>query len=99
METTRKTIEDSAKNVVFSWGVFVDRILRASFMLLAFGIVFIALTHFDGYMPPDVAPLSFLGGGLALVALTLLGVPMLPAAVVGVGCWLVLQALSVGYPL
>jgi hypothetical protein len=101
IETTGKPVKESAKNVVFSWSVFIDRVLRAGFMLLIFGAVLILLVHLNGVLPPDVVifPWAVLGGGVAILALTMLGVPMLPAAVVGVGCWLVLQSFAPGHPL
>jgi pheromone shutdown protein TraB len=99
IETTGKPEKKSAKNVVFSWSVFIDRVLRAGFMLLIFGAVLILLVHLNVALPPIIFPWAVLGGGIAMLALTMLGVPMLPAAVVGVGCWLVLQSFAPGHSL
>lgn len=79
----------------FSVIVFAERILKAGFAILILGAIFIFLKDFDGCLKhPDTCPPppELLAGAIALMALVLLGVPILPAAVVGLGVW-----LTIGY--
>jgi len=79
----------------FSWRTFLSRLLQASLMLLAFGLVFIILFHFNiavDVMTPSAAnPIAFAGGAIVLVALTFFGVPVGAATVAGAAIWLAIQ--------
>lgn len=75
----------------FSWSVFANRILKAGFALLVFGAVALLLVEFQQVLPSTPDPLAFAGGAVALLALTLLGVPLVPAAVAGFAAWLLIQ--------
>jgi len=74
----------------------MTRILKAGFFLLVFGAVFIVLIKFnivtDHVIPQGPDPLSLAGGAIVLVALTLIGVPLIPAAAAGVAAWWLFQS-------
>jgi hypothetical protein len=84
-----------AKATAFSWPVFTNRILKAGFAILVFGAVLIVLYQLStlgGIVGPIIIePWAFLGAGIAIAALTMLGIPILPAAIVGAGFLWVLQ--------
>lgn len=85
-----------AKATAFSWPVFTNRILKAGFAILVFGAVLIVLYQLNALVDiidhfPPIDPLAFLGAGIAIAALTMLGIPILPAAIVGAGFLWVLQ--------
>jgi hypothetical protein len=87
---------DTSQNIVpFSWPVFVQRLGQASLMLLCIGAVLIVLWHFNGSVdiifPDGVDPKAFLGGTIVLVALTLMGFPVVAATAAGVAIWLAIQ--------
>jgi hypothetical protein len=81
----------------FSWPVFSNRVLKTGFALLIFGGILVILVNFDtslGNAVPDVSqldPLSFAGAAIALIALTMMGIPIVPAAVAGAALWWLLQ--------
>lgn len=79
----------------FSFSIFITRTLKAGFALLIFGAVFIFLLKFNiaaDVISHPIDPVSFLGGAIVLVALTLLGVPLIPAATAGVAVWVFIQS-------
>lgn len=83
------------EKVKFSFPIFVSRTLKAGFALLIFGAVFIFLIKFNiatDVISHPIDPVSFLGGAIALVALTLLGVPIIPAATAGIAVWIFIQS-------
>ena len=84
------TQASTTDNSCFSLRVFIMWTLMAGFALLFFGAVVIMLFNFSlGHIiPPDLHPLPFAGGAIVLVALTLMGVPKIPAAVAGIAIWL-----------
>ncbi|WP_008315433.1 hypothetical protein [Leptolyngbya sp. PCC 6406] len=91
-----KSETDAAQDPVrFDWLVFVERMGKASLAIIFTGAVVITLWHFkiiiDPILPPTVDPLAFSVGAVVLVALTLLGVPVIPAAVAGIAIWLAAQ--------
>jgi hypothetical protein len=81
----------------FSWAVFANRILKAGFALLVFGAVIILLAHFNHMVPSVVSVATgggvwaVAGGAAVLVLLTVVGVPLVPAAVAGFASWLLIQ--------
>ncbi|WP_068818367.1 hypothetical protein [Phormidesmis priestleyi] len=92
--TQEPTLENS-ENRQFDFPTFANRILKAGFALLVFGAIFIVLIKFnivtDHVIPPFPDPIPFAGGAIVLVALTLLGVPLIPAAAAGVAIWWLIQ--------
>ena len=86
----------SIKHAWFSLPIFMSQILKAGFSLLIFGAVFIVLVKFSvatGHViPSSPASLPFAGGAIVLVALTLMGVPLIPAAAAGVAAWWLIQS-------
>ena len=86
------TQASTTDNSCFSLRVFIMRTLKAGAALLVFGGVFIMLIKSSGHIiPPDLHPLPFAGGAIMLVALTLMGVTMIPAAVAGTAIWWLFQ--------
>lgn len=80
----------------FDLPIFISRTLKAGFALLVFGAIFIILIKFNvatDVIAHPIDPVSFLGGAIVLVALTLLGIPLIPAATAGVAAWWVIQDL------
>lgn len=75
--------------------MFVQRLGQASLMLLCIGVVLIVLWHFNGSVdlifPDAIDPKAFLGGAIILVALTLMGIPVVAATAAGVAIWLAIQ--------
>lgn len=93
------TQASTTDNSCFSLRVFVMWTLMAGAVLLVFGGVFIMLIKFNfclGHIiPPDLHPLPFAGGAIVLVALTLIGVPIIPAAAAaGIAIWWLFQGFS-----
>ena len=75
------------------------QILKTGATLLIFGVVVIILKDFDqatGELIPSLDPIPFAGGAVLLVALTVLGVPLIPAAVAGVAGWWVIDSFMSG---
>ena len=96
MDNTPNTPQENMiEQSQFSFPIFMTRVLKAGFALLIFGAVFIFLIKFNiaaGVISAPVDPVSFLGGAIVLVALTLLGVPLIPAATAGVAVWVFVQS-------
>ncbi|MDB9529592.1 hypothetical protein PN498_26615 [Oscillatoria sp. CS-180] len=87
---------DASQNIIrFSWPIFVQRLTQASLIIFCIGAVLILLWHFNGSVdavfPDGADPLAFLGGAIALVVLTLMGVPVMAATAAGVAIWLAIQ--------
>ena len=64
--------------------------LRAGITLIIFGVAVIVLVKFNvaaDSLNPLLDPTAFAGGSLVLVVLTLIGVPVIPAAVAGAAVW------------
>ncbi|MBD1858008.1 MULTISPECIES: hypothetical protein [Leptolyngbya] len=94
--TSNNSQEPSIEKAQFDLPIFVSRTLQAGFALLVFGGIFIILIKFNvatDIIAHPIDPMSFLGGAIVLVALTLLGVPLIPAATAGVATWWVIQDL------
>lgn len=88
--------ETQIEKIQFDFPTFIARTLKAGFALLVFGIVFICLVKFNIATDVIAQPLdtrSFLGGAIVLVALTFLGIPLIPAATAGVAVWWFVQSL------
>lgn len=90
------TSNQSPLTTAFSWAVFMDRLLKAGFAVLVFGLVCVILfkvNHIipNGPMITDGLPIAFAGGAVALVVLTLVGLPIIPAAVAGIASFWLLQ--------
>ncbi len=85
----------NSEDTRLSLSAFVNRILKAGLALLVFGAVFIVLLKFnvvtDQVIPSFSDPIPFAGGAIVLVALTLLGISLVPAAVAGVAVWWLVQ--------
>ncbi|MEP0872765.1 hypothetical protein NDA01_23375 [Trichocoleus desertorum AS-A10] len=97
MENPSNSIQWSTIKLAWlSLPIFMTRILKAGFFLLVFGAVFIVLIKFnvvtDHVIPQGPDPLSLAGGAIVLVALTLIGVPLIPAAAAGVAAWWLFQS-------
>lgn len=87
------TSNQSPLTTAFSWAVFMDRLLKAGFAVLVFGLVCIILFKVNHVIPviTDGLPIAFAGGAVALVVLTLVGLPIIPAAVAGIASFWLLQ--------
>lgn len=90
------TQASTTDNSCFSLRVFIMWTLMAGFALLFFAGFFIMLVNFSSghIIPPALHPLPFAGGAIVLVALTLMGVPIIPAAVAGIAIWWLFQGFS-----
>ena len=95
LTNTQEPTLENLENRQFDFPTFANRILKAGFALLVFGAIFIVLIKFNSWgpeippLPSD--PIPFAGGAIVLVALTLLGVPIIPAAAAGVATWWLIQ--------
>lgn len=83
-----------------SIGLFLSRLLKSTAALLSLGMVGIALYTFQDMagsmtdvLPDQVYPASVASGAAILVALTLMGVPILPAAIASLSVWWLIQDL------
>lgn len=81
-------------------GLFLSRLLKSAAALLILGMVGITLYTFQDMagnmtdvLPDQVDPASVAGGAAILVALTLMGVPILPAAIASLSIWWLIQDL------
>lgn len=83
-ETTQDTLLSGPR--LFHWPI-VERLVKASAVVIAV----IILLNINPISPPDPRALS--AGVVILVALTLLGVPVIPAAAAGIAIWLAAQNL------
>ena len=57
-------------------------------ILLKFNIIIDPISHLD---PTAIDPIALAGGAIVLVALTFIGIPLIPAAVAGGAIWLLIQ--------
>ncbi|MBD2036577.1 hypothetical protein H6F76_16315 [Leptolyngbya sp. FACHB-321] len=95
LSNSQESTLEKSENRQVSFPTFASRTLKAGFALLVFGAIFIVLIKFNAggpeilLFPPD--PIPFAGGAIVLVALTLLGVPLIPAATAGVAIWWLIQ--------
>lgn len=92
--------ESNEEQSILSKDLFLSRLIKSTLTLLILGIVFIALYTFSDIaggltdvLPDQVAPASVAGGAIILVALTLMGVPIIPAAIASLSVWWLIQNL------
>lgn len=94
-DISTKTQSSTPKNLVFN--LPIGQIIKVGFMLLIFGAIFISLIKFnvaiDQVISITPSPVAIAGGSVVLLALTLMGVPVIPATVVGVAVWWLFQTL------
>lgn len=83
-----------------SMGSFLERLLKSAATLLILGMVGITIYTFSdmaggmaAVLPDQIYPASVAGGATILVALTLMGVPILPAAIASLSVWWLIQDL------
>lgn len=86
------------RKTLFSLPVFLERTLKAGFVILIAGIVIITLLKFNitidavtEVIPNAVDPTALAVGAFGIAAFSLIGAPLVPAVAAGIAIWLVAQ--------
>lgn len=94
-ENSQSTTSDNSSNTTrFSLPMFVQKLIQSTLTLLFMGSVLIMLYQFNGAISDysTLQPSAFVGMAIAIIALTLMGVPVMGAAAAGAAVWLAIQS-------
>ncbi|MCD8488742.1 MAG: hypothetical protein LRZ84_18880 [Desertifilum sp.] len=81
-----KSPNNSSNNLSSDFLASLNTFLKIGLKIVILGGIFILLTKFNGvvdFSSLDPSAASLMGGGIVLFALTLMGVPLVPAIIAG----------------